>query len=265
MFIGLRHSNQSNMLEDIESKEISNDSPEETRNSLSPEQVDYISECIEIENPGVLVDRIDEIGMSKPPKAIDSDPTVAEIIEPLKDNIETRYLEAPADIEQISQLGEYLSSLEELRFENWQELSIDERYKVLQLAEFKIAKIEHRDPCTVYIKNLGESLFGFYNPTNKSITLNLDYLQSNNFEDFKNTLDTLIHEGRHAYQDYNMREREVHPREGEINIWKWNKNEIGYQDALLCGFEAYAMQPLETDARAFAEDVLKSYFNNLAK
>lgn len=252
------------MLEDIEAKEITTDSIEDTRKSLSQEQIDYINECIEIDNPWALVERIDEIGSSEPPKAVDSDPSVAEIIEPLKEAIENKYLEAPADIEQISQLGDYLSNVEELRFEKWQELSLDDRYKALQLAEYKIAEIEHRDPCTVYTKSLGEGYYGFYDPSNKAITVNVDYLQSNNFEDFKNTLDTLIHEGRHAYQDYNMREREVHPREGEVNMWKWNENEIGYQDAFLCGFEAYAMQPVETDARAFAEDVLKSYFNNLA-
>ena len=90
------------------------------------------------------------------------------------------------------------------------------------------------------------------------------YIKDNDSISFKQTLDTLIHEGRHAYQDYNMTEREVHPREGEVNMWKWNENDIGYQDANFCGFEAYAMQPVETDARAFAEDVLKSYFEKIA-
>ncbi len=189
---------------------------------------------------------------------------MAEIIEPLKDAIETRYLEAPSDLEQIKQLGDYLTDVPEFRYETWKELDVDERYKALQLAEFKIAEIEHRDPCTLRISSLGEGYYGYYSPMDKSITLNKDYLISNRLEDYKNTLDTLIHEGRHAYQDYNMTEREVHPREGEVNMWKWNEYTIGYKDAFLCGMEAYAMQPVETDARAFAEDVLKNFLNNIA-
>ena len=75
---------------------------------------------------------------------------------------------------------------------------------------------------------------------------------------YEDVLDTLIHEGRHAYQDYNLNVRETHPRHGEVA--NWNLNEFyGYQDVENCGFKAYAMQPMETDARAFAEDVLKCY------
>ncbi len=252
------------MLEDIELKENSTGTLEDSKMSLSPEQADYINECVEADNPSALVDRIDELGTSQPPKAIDSDSEVAEIIEPLKDAIETRYLEAPSDLEQIKQLGDYLADVPKFRYETWKELDFDERYKALQLAEFKIAEIEHRDPCTVRIDSLGEGYYGYYSPRDKSITLNKDYVISNFLEYYKNTLDTLIHEGRHAYQDYNMTEREVHPREGEVNMWKWNEYTIGYKDAFLCGMEAYAMQPVETDARAFAEDVLKTFLNNIA-
>ncbi|MDE6794674.1 MAG: hypothetical protein K2J63_05145 [Muribaculaceae bacterium] len=252
------------MLEDIESKETSTGTLEDTRMSLTSEQADYINECIEADNPYALVDRIDEMSTYNPPKAIDSDSEVAEIIEPIKDSIESKYLEAPSDLEQIKQLGDYLADVPEFRYDVWKELNIDERYKALQLAEFKIAEIEHRDPCTMRIESLGEGYYGYYRPIDKSITLNVDYLMSNSLEDYKNTLDTLIHEGRHAYQDYNMNDREVHPREGEVNMWKWNENTIGYKDAFLCGMEAYAMQPVETDARAFAEDVLKTFLNNIA-
>ena len=152
----------------------------------------------------------------------------------------------------------------DLRYENWESLSPNERLNMLQDTECHIANIEHREPCPIVVKELPENEFGFYSPDTRTITINERYLNDSDFNSYKETLDTLIHEGRHAYQDYNLTEREVHPRSGEVNNWKWNENEIGYQNAEKFGFEAYAMQPVETDARAFAEDVLKAYFNKTA-
>ena len=37
----------------------------------------------------------------------------------------------------------------------------------------------------------------------------------------------------------------------------------GYQNAQLWGFKAYWMQPIEADARKFAEDVLTAYKKKL--
>lgn len=252
------------MFDNLESTESNLESTENRKDSLSVQESEYINECIEAENPEALVDRIDELSVYNPPKGIDSQEDIAKIIEPIKETIESKYLEAPADLEQISQLGDYLASVEEFRYENWSELSLEDKTRALQVAEFKIAEIEHREFCTVEVKSLDPCTYGYYNPGTKTITLNEMYVNSDDPFSFQQTLDTLIHEGRHAYQDYNMTEREVHPREGEVNMWKWNENEIGYQDAMLCGFEAYAMQPVETDAGAFAEDVLKSYFEKLA-
>ncbi len=251
------------MLEDIESTKENLDSIESNRESISPEQSEYINECVEAQNPEALVERIDELSNYAPPKAIDKDNQVSELIEPVKAEIETKYLEAPADVEQISQIGDYLADVEELKFENWRKLSPEERQTVLQMVEYKIAEIEHRNPCQLNYRDMPYGSLGYFDPMTKEITLNSRYVNSDEFVGYEETLDTLIHEGRHAYQDYNMKEREVHPREGEVNMWKWNEYEIGYQDAMLCGFEAYAMQPVETDARAFAEDVLKSYSEKL--
>lgn len=252
------------MLEEIEGlSEIAKPS-EEMHDAISPVEADYISECVEGENPSALVDRIDELSAYQPPKGIDSDPAVAEIIEPLKDQLDSKYLEAPGDLEQISQIGDYLTGVDELKFENWQTLTPSERLDVLQKAEYQIAEIEHREPCPITIKDMPEGHLGYFSPSEKTITLNEKYLNANDANSYIETLDTLIHEGRHAYQDYNMTEREVHPRGGEVTNWKWNEYELGYQDAMFYGFEAYAMQPVETDARAFAEDVLKDYLTRTA-
>ncbi len=252
------------MFEDLEGITGSVKVSETDKDHLSSAETAYVNECIEGNNPSILVDRIDELSNYVPPKGIDSNSRIAELIEPLKEHIDSKYLEAPADLEQINSIGDCLSDIEELKYDKWESLSLDERYQTLVDAECRIAEIEHRDPCPIEFKELEEGYYGYYSPVEKTITLNTRYVNSDDFYSYKDTLDTLIHEGRHAYQDYNMTERQVHPRDGEVNIWKWNENELGYQNALLCGFEAYAMQPLETDARAFAEDVLNNYFEKTA-
>lgn len=252
------------MFEDIEGINQSVERADEKSNALSPRQAAYINECVEGENPSTLIDRIDELSNCQPPKGIDSNAEVAEIVEPLKDQIETKYLEAPADLEQVRQISDYLAGVDELKFENWENLSPLERHQALLDVEYKIAEIEHREFCPVELKELPEGYFGYYSPVEKTITLNSRYVNDNDFSSYKETLDTLIHEGRHAYQDYNMTEREVHPRGGEVTNWKWNEYEIGYRSSDLFGFEEYAMQPVESDARAFAEDVLSAYLNKTA-
>ena len=252
------------MLEDFEGLEYSVRPSEDFKDSITPAQSEYIKECVEGENPLALVDRIDELSPYQPPKGIDSNAEIAEIVEPVKEKIDSKYLEAPADLEQVQQIGDYLVGVDELKFENWQALSPTERHQALLDAEYKIAEIEHRGFCPIELKELPEGHYGYYSPVEKTITLNARYVNGSDFVSYKETLDTLIHEGRHAYQDYNITEREVHPRGGEVTNWKWNEYQIGYRSAELYGFEEYAMQPVETDARAFAEDVLRAYLNKTA-
>ena len=56
----------------------------------------------------------------------------------------------------------------------------------------------------------------------------------------------------------------MHPRQGDISNWVLNEFNHGYQDVKHCGFKAYQLQPIESDARAFAEDVLKQYQEKIA-
>jgi hypothetical protein len=137
---------------------------------------------------------------------------------------------------------------------------LEEKVETLQKVENSIAEISHRPACNINVENLGKGTFGYFDPLTKEITINVNYIDSNNFHDYKECLDTVIHEGRHAYQDYNVTQREVHPRSGEVTNWIKNEHEWGYQSAELFGFEAYEMQPVESDARAFAEDVLNKFF-----
>ena len=250
------------MFEDYEG--LSGSPSLENHDRLCDSQLSYIEEVLPLHNDNLLAERIDELNGYFPPKAIDSDKDVAMLIESVKEEINPLYLEAPQDGIQIEEISDMMTCMEGLNYSEWKELSYEERIEVLQKVEFKIAEIAHRPACHVSSKSLGEGHYGFYTPGTSSLVVNSDVISSNSFCDYKETLDTLIHEGRHAYQDYSLNEREVHPRSGDVSNWRLNEERFGYQDAEHCGFKAYVLQPVEADANAFAEDVIKQYFNKIA-
>ena len=77
------------------------------------------------------------------------------MLEPIRDQIPPKYLEAPNDMEQVSQISDMMADTIELRPENWKQLSQEERLAVLNDLEIKIAEIEHRPPCPIYTKDMG--------------------------------------------------------------------------------------------------------------
>lgn len=248
------------MFEDLEGLNQPIERAEEVNNALSPRQAAYINECVEGDNPLALIDRIDEMSSYQPPKGVDHDPAVAEIIDSVKDLIETKYLEAPGDLEQICQVSDCLSEVDEIRYENWVKLPYEDRQIVLQNLEYRIAEIEHREPCQLNFSVMEERMYGEFSPTTKDITINGRYVISSDFQDYKEVVDTLIHEGRHAYQDYNIAIREVHSDSNITNEWAYNfDNYISPS----WDFQAYFEQPVEKDAREFAEDVLSQYLENV--
>ena len=238
---------------------------------LSDLQCDYLNEAIETQDPEMIVNRIDELYDYHPPKAIDSNPEIGDRLGDLKEAIENKYLEAPNNIEQVTQISERMTEIEGTRFEDWKCLTPTERLETLQKVENVAAEIEHRPICEVKGESLGEGHFGYYNPNDNTITINTDYL-NDSYTGYKESLDTIIHEGRHAYQHYNVDQRQVHPSEGDCanwrenlhdNIWGLFPENYGYQIAEEVGFQRYWMQPVETDARAFATDVFNK-FNQIA-
>lgn len=233
------------------------------RNFLSSTESNYIEEVLPYKDSDLLATRIDEMGTSMPPKAIDSNKEVADLIEPMKEDINPIYLEAPADNVQISESVKAMENIDGLSYTEWKESGFEQKVDSLQQLENSIAEIAHRPACQINIEDLGEGNYGYFDPNSKEITVNSSYIDSDNFNDYKETLDTIIHEGRHAYQDYNMTEREVHPRGTEVENWRLNNDsQIGYLDAQKWGFELYQYQPMEADARAFAGDVLNQYLKN---
>ena len=93
------------MIEELEGVKSSGTKVNEV-SELSNKELDYLKECIAPPRPDSLALRIDELQNSTPPKALDSNPQIAEIIEPIKDKIPSKYLEAPTDMELINNVIE---------------------------------------------------------------------------------------------------------------------------------------------------------------
>ena len=113
---------------------------------------------------------------------------------------------------------------------------------------------------------------GYHSNTEHKIALNAKYVGANNPNLHREVLDTIIHEGRHAYQRYNVDVKCIHESASEVKQWEKNfydpewgyysyrgqKIYIPFSDGKIhdVGFRLYANQPVEIDARNFASDVL---------
>lgn len=208
-----------------------------------------------------IVGRFNEIDL---PEGFNKEETMGKLFSP--EIVESyKQLEAPQDFIQIEQVSDVLAYCEELNFEHWQSLELSEKESVLNALEVKIAEIEHRPPCPVRLVNMPANMWGGFNPGSKTIDINRSYVEASAQDNglFREILDTLVHEGRHAYQDYNVNVCEVHPRHSEVNSWaetmaggKW-----GYHGdtSTLLGQRLYEQQSIEIDARNFAADVLDKF------
>lgn len=180
--------------------------------------------------------------------------------------------EIVTDLEMTEGIADYLESVEEISYENWSKLSLEERAAVLNRIEQKIAEIEHRPAVRVFVEDMKANSLGYHSNTEHKIALNAKYVGANNPNLHREVIDTIIHEGRHAYQRYNVDVKCIHESASEVKQWEKNfydpewgyysyrgqKIYIPFSDGKIhdVGFRLYANQPVEIDARNFASDVL---------
>lgn len=203
--------------------------------------------------------------------------------------LESPYLEALSDRAQVELISDYMTNVEDIRFENWKELSIEQKVKVLNEMEQHIAAIEHRPALPLFAEDMEANMFGYQqhdpnNPSGDKIAINTSIFEKSNYDPkvLDELLDTLIHEGRHCYQHYNVEERLVHESPAQVEAWRENFEELGYKDGSPIpiveigpiglftnqrlselGFRLYYYQPVEIDARTFASDVMGAYRNKI--
>ena len=195
------------------------------------------------------------------------DSKLAPLVEQYLTMIESspKYFEAPGDIEQVNEAVRRLEEVEGLKPDNWEKLGGSGRLKVMQEAENIMAEVGHREACEVKSVPMTGGQLGYYDPNTSTINLREDLLLSNDKEAYQVNLDTLFHEGRHAYQAYNTEVREVHPNHSAIEEWRTNSQqyqsgESSFFDFKKVGFKLYWNQPVEYDARVFAGNMLDKLF-----
>lgn len=150
---------------------------------------------------------------------------------------------------QIADSIEHLNQMPEIQPEQWEGLSIDERLNTVQNVENVMAEVQNRPSVPVELADLSPNEFGGYD--GQSIKINQDHIAGG--QDVKENVDTIIHEGRHAYQDYVI----SHPElvSDQEMVQSWADNFENYLDLQTYGAELYTDQPVERDAWTYAEAV----------
>lgn len=157
----------------------------------------------------------------------------------------------------------------------WERMDSDERLAALQELEIRMARRMGRTPRPVLRMKSepadGYVCMGCFTPGRKTISINELFLTPNpiygdGFSAAK-AIDTIIHEGRHAYQ-HEMTEDES--RLDDPEIMKWRANQIAYiRGEGIIGIPRsaqqamYAFQPIERDARQFAAQEFRRIYRTL--
>lgn len=143
--------------------------------------------------------------------------------------------------------------------EKWVSLEEDEKIEILQTIENHMAIESSRKACTIVGCWLytGEDgiVLGAYSRETQTIFINTSQLDPDSKfgRDPDRIITTCIHEGRHAYQNQVVSGLIRHDNLEEAEQWSENLSEdnyITYQENPV----AYYMQPVEVDARTFAEE-----------
>ena len=134
---------------------------------------------------------------------------------------------------------------------NWAGASPVERRESLQGLENFFAGVQGRTPRTVTVERLDQGVMGQYSPSkSNSICISKELLEDNtgNFM----AMDTIIHEGRHAYQDDCIMWK-CAPLPTDIqSVGAWRENMPGRGGAYFNSGFSYRYQPVEADAFSYA-------------
>jgi hypothetical protein len=150
---------------------------------------------------------------------------------------------------QVADSIETLNQMPEIQPEQWESLDTTERLGALQTVENHLAEIQNRPPVAVEAAEMGPNEFGGYD--GQSIKINQEHLSGGQPVD--ENVDTIVHEGRHAYQDFVV----AHPETiSDPSIAQaWEENFDNYLDLQTYGAELYNSQPVEADAWSYAASV----------
>lgn len=174
-------------------------------------------------------------------------------------------LYAPVMEVQAEKIKGIFDDTPEIQYDNWKNLNIDERKKALNDFEKDIAHIEKRISMPVEYEKLSGGVMGYTD--GRKLVVYERVLKSNGYSDYKETLNTFFHEGRHSYQNYNLYVHRTEQSDETFNSWVINRKKLGYSSGDVSfplnldesfrqkSYYQYYTQPVEVDARLFAETV----------
>ena len=145
----------------------------------------------------------------------------------------------------------------------WKTYSLQEKITRLQ----QLGNLESQrlgiPSVSIKSKKLNPYTLGEYDWSAKEIWIDLEHLEESPVTD---CIRTICHEMWHAQQNYILEnidwESELMQSAYFAEIRAWRENASHYQDADISGYDAYAQQPLEASAAAYAEeetDLILSY------
>lgn len=147
-------------------------------------------------------------------------------------------------------MGLIFSVYNKFKLRKWKNYSAGKRQRIIEKIEKKQAKILKRPVLPVVVNTSPNCpYFGMFESKNgkEVFHINLRLLQEPHLR--FHALETILHEGRHAYQ-YNLISKRK-PRFYEFRKKRWMQNYAGYissgKDKLF-----YSMQPIERDAQKYA-------------
>jgi len=138
----------------------------------------------------------------------------------------------------------------------WSSMDCSERLSALQAIEDRMALESERFACPVEsreMRSVGNGIsLGCFDPSSGRIYINSSQLEpgSKYGDDPKMLITACLHEGRHSYQHQSVNGAVIHSDREECERWKENfDNYITFKE----NPRAYYEQPVEADAREFAE------------
>ncbi|HNR95919.1 MAG TPA: WXG100 family type VII secretion target [Anaerolineae bacterium] len=154
-----------------------------------------------------------------------------------------------SDRDQVETAMAGLKDLQGLKPDKWSKLTGEERLQVLQTVENKLAEAQGRPAVTIELADLDANQRGEFSD-NEKIRINKDHLSSG---DLHSVLDTVGHEGRHAYQWWVVQNKGVEEEEQRFKEWSDNVADGNYLRAEEVGFRRYRLQPVEYDAFRYGD------------
>ncbi|VBB08462.1 Hypothetical protein LUCI_3734 [Lucifera butyrica] len=150
-------------------------------------------------------------------------------------------------------MDEYLFYPDVLHESNWKQASRDLRILAYQELEIEYAQRQGRKPAIVQIKDLPGTCFGVYQGMDNKIIINSNFLLDDPQDGYSFqylATDTVIHEGRHAFQRHAIENPGIHNNPEEVA--KWQENSLVYFTPDKAEFSFYRFQPVERDSNNYA-------------